>query len=89
VAVIKARVNEVKCKTGTHPPWNGVINNHFKEWCLVGGNYKIIAVYLKDGEVSGNINDPSIDFHTSGNCKLSGNSITLGTLIISGKTTIG
>ena len=70
-----------------HPPWAG--NGDFREWCLTDGkHYRIKAIYLTDGVVEGNINAPRVDIHTGGNCHFKG-SITAGTLVIGGNTTIG
>jgi hypothetical protein len=82
VAVLKCRVNSAKCVTGFHPPWAN-INHSFQEWCLNGNNYRISTIYLKDGVIEGEINDPTVNIICSGNCTFKGN-ITAGTLQIGG-----
>ena len=57
-AILKCKVNANKCKTGIHPPWAGIANG-FQEWCLTNQtNYRITTIYLTDGTIYGNINDP-------------------------------
>lgn len=80
VAVLKVRVNPNKCKTGVHPPWAGVPNG-FNEWCLEGGNYRISGLYLKNGVIQGDINNPNLDIYVTGHCTFNGN-ITAGNLCI-------
>lgn len=82
VAVLKCRVNTAKCGTGFHPPWAGV-NYNFQEWCLNGNNYRISAIFLKDGVINGEINDPEADIICGGSCTFNG-SITAGVLSIGG-----
>ena len=66
--VIKARVNQDKCISSMHPAWAGCAK--FKEWCLNSNHYRITAIYLKNGIISGKLYAPTIDVMVDGDCQI-------------------